>query len=543
MNRHLIWIYILVIQLYCVTSRSVQDAGNNNTTGHVYPYNSGSSSNENNDEKVISVRITSSVAIGRGNGKPTQRAHNGEPKKEHKEVSENEDENEQITDLPLNLKGANIEFLKQLNAKKEEQGHLQSAALRYPDNDGRITHETKNDRVNINEGDIPSGSKISQHDFSYHSFRSKPISILDDALKLADTRLNPNKTDSETFTDSKPATDNAYLSTLYDESEFNGEDKNSFSQLDYKETKEIEDSIAESSIKSVLKIANKHSEDYENIENVPLARSIEHSPSSKNYIQGLINKPPSERESSTRVTTVSFNIVHDAPKIPSFNDPSQPYPSQSFQDQKFYESPTIYSRPAQIYSEPAKIYSVPAKIYSEPAKIYSEPAKIYSEPAKIYSVPAKFYSEPASLHLKASVPTNYSPWHQQPAPSSTTLNTTPETTIPIPDSSQSPPAPHQEETNYEVDEKDSAITDGRSDAEESTTEKCKQDNCKVGYVVKGRQFNKYRVEERTSDGFIVGEYGVVRNEDGALRGVRYTADSEASPRLIYDALMKFLQLK
>ncbi|CAH2076418.1 unnamed protein product, partial [Iphiclides podalirius] len=79
--------------------------------------------------------------------------------------------------------------------------------------------------------------------------------------------------------------------------------------------------------------------------------------------------------------------------------------------------------------------------------------------------------------------------------------------------------------------------------QKANNENCKQENCKVGYVVEGRQYKKYRVEERTSDGFIVGEYGVVRNEDGALRGVRYTADSEASPRLIQDALMKFLQLK
>lgn len=547
-------LYFQVIQLYCATSRSVQDAGNIQTTRQEFPHNSGSSNKENNNEKVISVRITSSVAVGRGNGKPIQRADINETKKEHfrdrrttTEASENKDEKENITDLPVNLKGANIEFLKQLNAKTEERGdHFQSAALRY-DNDGRISHDTKNDRVNIKEEDILDASKILSSD-DYNDFGTKSISILDDALKLSEERINHNNsTDSEMFSTSKPATENHYLSTLYDESEFNSDDKNRYSHLDNnKESKEIDDSVAESSIKSVLKIANKHSDDYENIENVPLARSLEQSPSSKNYIQGLINKPPSERESSTRVTTVSFNIVHDNPKILSFNDPGQPFsnPSKSFQElQKFYESPTIYSRPAQIYSEPAKIYSVPAKIYSEPAKIYSEPSKIYSEPAKIYSVPAKFYSEPASLHLKASAPRNYSPWQQPPPPTSTTLNTTPVTTITIPDSKNTPPTPQQVETNYEADEKD-VITDGQSHGvEESTTEKCKQDNCKVGYVVKGRQFNKYRVEERTSDGFIVGEYGVVRNEDGALRGVRYTADSEASSRLINDALMKFLQLK
>lgn len=65
---------------------------------------------------------------------------------------------------------------------------------------------------------------------------------------------------------------------------------------------------------------------------------------------------------------------------------------------------------------------------------------------------------------------------------------------------------------------------------------------KVGFVLEGRNYRKYRVEEKTSDGFIVGEYGVVSNNDGSLRGVRYTADSTISPNLIYETLMKFLSL-
>lgn len=69
------------------------------------------------------------------------------------------------------------------------------------------------------------------------------------------------------------------------------------------------------------------------------------------------------------------------------------------------------------------------------------------------------------------------------------------------------------------------------------------DKNKFGYVVEGRNFRKYRVEERTADGFIVGEYGVVSHDDGSLRGVRYTADSTINPRLIYDTLVKFLSLK
>lgn len=118
----------------------------------------------------------------------------------------------------------------------------------------------------------------------------------------------------------------------------------------------------------------------------------------------------------------------------------------------------------------------------------------------------------------------------------------------------------QPEQNYEVDESVSLMTNGRThgvqqveQAEQSSppselvtqsaaAEGTTDNNHKVGYVVEGRNFRKYRVEERTSDGFIVGEYGVVSHDDGSLRGVRYTADGTINPRLIYDALMKFLSL-
>jgi len=105
------------------------------------------------------------------------------------------------------------------------------------------------------------------------------------------------------------------------------------------------------------------------------------------------------------------------------------------------------------------------------------------------------------------------------------------------------------EQNYEVDEAVSVQTNGRIHGVQPKInpillkkDKDKDDSQKVGYVVEGRNYRKYRVEERTSDGFIVGEYGVVSHDDGSLRGVRYTADGTINPRLIYDALMKFLSL-
>lgn len=78
--------------------------------------------------------------------------------------------------------------------------------------------------------------------------------------------------------------------------------------------------------------------------------------------------------------------------------------------------------------------------------------------------------------------------------------------------------------------------EGRGNADES-------DEDKVAYVVEGRNYRKYRVEEKTDDGFIVGEYGVVDHNDGNLSGVRYTADSTIDRRLIQKALLTFLKLK
>ena len=117
------------------------------------------------------------------------------------------------------------------------------------------------------------------------------------------------------------------------------------------------------------------------------------------------------------------------------------------------------------------------------------------------------------------------------------------------------------EQNYEVDESVSVNSNGRAHGvqyQSVTTPghgddtglrdfstqpgETRDPNSKFGYVVEGRNFRKYRVEERTPDGFIVGEYGVVSHDDGSLRGVRYTADGTINPRLIYDALVKFLSL-
>ncbi|XP_026472574.1 uncharacterized protein LOC113376748 isoform X1 [Ctenocephalides felis] len=272
---------------------------------------------------------------------------------------------------------------------------------------------------------------------------------------------------------------------------------------------------------------------------------------------------------------------------------------------KVYGQPEkIYSEPAKVYGEPAKIYSEPAKIYSEPAKIYSEPAKIYGEPAKVYSEPEKPYQEPSKFGaivkpiVSVKFGTHISPDKEEfiTHPVEAKTKTDKPTQVPptivdyskktydelnapreevnfeskkiVDDGSYRPsehehveqnweepeqdyrpvtPVPRGEqyestpEQNYEVDEAVSVQTNGRAHGVQSPKKK-DDENQKVGYVVEGRNFRKYRVEERTADGFIVGEYGVVSHDDGSLRGVRYTADGTTNPRLIYDALMKFLSL-
>lgn len=244
----------------------------------------------------------------------------------------------------------------------------------------------------------------------------------------------------------------------------------------------------------------------------------------------------------------------------------------------------VYSEPAKVYSEPAKFYSEPAKVYSEPAKVYGQPAKFYSEQAKVYSEPAKNYGVPPTPFPTTTTTTTTTPK----VPSSTTqsnrkilfnLDKLPYDLLNAPNRNLELQRPlhewnpsrqgHMEELFYnsKVAEKPTVVVDEEEGEEEEPQEKGPEvvnnenvqeveeedvegaksqtksgDNNKTGYVVEGRTYRKYRVEEKTPDGFIVGEYGVVSHNDGNLRGVRYTADSNINPRLIYDALLKFLSL-
>jgi len=54
--------------------------------------------------------------------------------------------------------------------------------------------------------------------------------------------------------------------------------------------------------------------------------------------------------------------------------------------------------------------------------------------------------------------------------------------------------------------------------------------------------HKYLVEDRTPNGYIVGEFGIVSRSSGSLRGVRYTAHGSINPDVIKEALRTFLSL-
>lgn len=55
--------------------------------------------------------------------------------------------------------------------------------------------------------------------------------------------------------------------------------------------------------------------------------------------------------------------------------------------------------------------------------------------------------------------------------------------------------------------------------------------------------HKYQVEEKTPDGYIIGEFGVISRSNDGFRGVRYIAHKSIDKQLIQDMLQTFLSLK
>ncbi len=179
---------------------------------------------------------------------------------------------------------------------------------------------------------------------------------------------------------------------------------------------------------------------------------------------------------------------------------------ESDEEAEYADRRAGYEEPEKVYGEPEKVYGEPEKVYGEPEKVYGEPEKVYGEPEKSYEEPDKVYDKSEMAHAQA-------------------------------DSGQDPGLDTADTNEFQLPE--SSEMNSKSYSSFTT----KINDKKSSYIVDNGTYRKYRVEEKTADGFIVGEYGMVSHRDGSLRGVRYTADSNINPSLIYETLVKFLSLK
>lgn len=266
-----------------------------------------------------------------------------------------------------------------------------------------------------------------------------------------------------------------------------------------------------------------------------------------------------------RARSVSYStVVQSLPQVPKAWEERKP---EELLDRKerHFDGPGFFSNSFDAYKEAEKAYNASQKLPQDsmaeskdyyvtskynPPEYNESTDKIPVGEENAWRKTQEIYNNPAAPVINKNQEPTERNWELQ------SKAYTPEPTL------KTPMIYGQPEQNYEVDESVSLMTNGRThgiqtfikgvsqkvpsatpalDGKnlESTTD---ADGQKVGYVVEGRNYRKYRVEERTSDGFIVGEYGVVSHNDGTLRGVRYTADGTINPRLIYDALMKFLSL-
>ncbi|XP_065221814.1 uncharacterized protein LOC135846566 [Planococcus citri] len=218
----------------------------------------------------------------------------------------------------------------------------------------------------------------------------------------------------------------------------------------------------------------------------------------------------------------------------SSNDANDQEAAGAAPESALYNESEHSAEPERVYGEPERVYGEPEQVYGEPERVYGEPERVYGEPERTYGEPEKNYEESEKAYKPDDVvaeepPENDFDKHddsndfkmpegssENPPPSSAPAQAQGQGPAPVP-----APAPAKSYASY-------------------TT---KLNDKKSSYIVDNGTYRKYRVEEKTPDGFIVGEYGMVSHQDGSLRGVRYTADSNINPSLIYETLVKFLSLK
>lgn len=160
-----------------------------------------------------------------------------------------------------------------------------------------------------------------------------------------------------------------------------------------------------------------------------------------------------------------------------------------------------------------------------PEPDYGEPGRMFVEPERVYAEPEQNYEVDEAVSVLSDGRVHGVQQQQTPPTTAAASSTTDDAAVAA------------------VTTTSTSTTTTTTISITSTTTTQAPETRKSGYVVDGKHYRKYRVEEETPDGFIVGEYGVVSHHDGTTRGVRYTADSSINPRVIYEALAKFLALR
>ena len=173
---------------------------------------------------------------------------------------------------------------------------------------------------------------------------------------------------------------------------------------------------------------------------------------------------------------------------------------------------------------PEQVYGLPEINYGTPETVHGKPEEVYGTPELVYGLPETTTSRP-------------------------TTTTSRTTTTTMTDSSLNNKAIDGLIESFN-DKLDNRPLDGAGrpfplvdeDDEELGTSHQELDSDSDA-IQEPDEGQKYLVEEKTPDGYIVGEFGVMSPSSGSLRGVRYVAHGSINPQLIKEALRTFLSLK
>jgi len=300
----------------------------------------------------------------------------------------------------------------------------------------------------------------------------------------------------------------------------------------------------------------------------PLISSRSLPPTPRRVDGGVTNEHANTAQDSQKVVSIVSSSKSSVVSIQKTPRPKVSVPSlYSIRRRNGSRKPGLTTTTTPSWQETEKVWGEPAKVWSLPAQVWSEPERVWSQPEKVWTPP----SSPAPPKQKS--------WKQATQKQLELSSDYPNDEA---TSQQGPQEPSQEDEGVTTgpfvvlgeDENEQDSIDGEIDghlvlpatlssssiSKISSSNNYNEDlsnsknnsqqqphqgksNLKFGYVLEGSNVRRYRVEERTPDGFIVGEYGVLNNQNAFLRGVRYTADGTINPRLIHEALMKFLSLR